>query len=124
MLIQEVLSDSILGAAITVHRELGSGLLESAYEECLAREFVAAGLHFTRQAKLPFLYEGQSVDRGYRLDFIVEESVVVEVKSVESLAHIHEAQILTYLKLSGLRVGLLLNFNVALMIDGIKRFVL
>ena len=118
------LSFNIIGAAIEVHRVLGPGLLESAYEESLCREFSLRNIAFERQVSLPVEYKGVQLDCGYRLDLVVERSVVVELKTVESLLPLHEAQLLTYLKLSKLKVGLLLNFNVALMKDGIKRLVL
>ncbi|MBX7257404.1 MAG: GxxExxY protein [Candidatus Hydrogenedentes bacterium] len=116
------IKEAIIGAAIEVHRELGPGLLESAYEECLAYELSLRGLTARRQVELPVIYKRLELDCGYRIDLIVEEAVVVELKAVEKLLPIHEAQILTYLKLSEMSVGLLLNFNVPLMRDGIKRF--
>ena len=118
------LSFNIIGAAIEVHRVLGPGLLESAYEESLCRELALRNIPFERQVPLPVEYKGVQLDCGYRLDVVVDCAVVVELKTVESLLPIHEAQLLTYLKLSRLQVGLLLNFNVALMKDGIKRLVL
>ena len=114
----------ITGAAIEVHRTIGPGLLESAYEECLAHELRLRGLEFERQVSLPVNYKGAQLDCGYRLDFLVAKSVVVELKAVDSLQAIHEAQILTYLKLGGWTVGLLINFNVPVLKDGIKRLVL
>jgi GxxExxY protein len=111
-------------AALQVHRALGPGLLESAYEHCLAFEIARRGLAVQRQLALPIVYEGERLDAGYRLDLVIEGTVIIEVKSIDALAPIHEAQILTYLKLSGLRVGLLMNFNVALFRQGLKRFVL
>ena len=117
-------TERILGAAIAVHRELGPGLLESTYEACLAFELLDRALLIERQAALPVVYRGVHIDCGYRLDLIVERMVVVEIKAVERTLPIHEAQILTYLKLSGLQVGLLLNFNVPRMKDGIRRFIL
>ncbi|HUY92138.1 MAG TPA: GxxExxY protein [Pirellulales bacterium] len=124
MLLYEELTGEIVGAAIEVHRALGPGLLESAYEECLCREFELRRVRFQRQIALPVSYRGLQLDCGYRMDLVVEEKVVLEIKAVESLAPIHEAQLMTYLKLSGLRAGLLMNFNVVLMKDGIKRIVL
>lgn len=115
------ITEAIIGAAIEVHRELGPGLLESAYEECLAYELSLRGLTARRQVELPVIYKRVELDCGYRIDLIVEEAVVVELKAVEKLLPIHEAQILTYLKLSGMSVGLLLNFNVPVLRDGIKR---
>jgi len=117
-------SFDIIGAAIEVHRVLGPGLLESAYEEALCRELALRNAPFERQVPLPVAYKGMPLDCGYRLDLVVDEKVIVELKTVESLMPIHEAQLLTYLKLSGLKLGLLLNFNVRLMREGIKRLVL
>ena len=118
------ISNKIIQAAIEVHRHLGPGLLESAYEECLCYELSGMGLSFKRQQSLPVEYKGIKLDCGYRLDLVVEEKVIVEVKSVEKLLPIHQAQLLTYLRLSGLKLGLLINFNSALLKDGIKRMVL
>lgn len=120
----EQLTERIIGAAIEVHRALGPGLLESAYEACLCHELSKQGVGFQRQAEMPVVYDGVRIDCGYRLDLVVEGSVIVELKSVEELAPIHEAQLLTYLRLSGLKVGLLINFNVKLLKDGIKRRVM
>lgn len=114
-------TERIIGAAIAVHRIVGPGLLESAYEFCLAEEFTQAGLSFERQVPLPVVYRGKKLDCGYRMDFVVEGKVVVEIKCVDKLTSIHEAQLMTYLKLSGLEVGLLINFNVLLLRDGIVR---
>ena len=116
------ITEAIIGAAIEVHRELGPGLLESAYEECLCYELSLRGLSFQRQVELPVIYKGNRLDCGFRLDIVAEGSVVVELKAVEKVLPIHEAQVLTYLKLSEMTVGLLLNFNVPLMKDGVKRF--
>jgi GxxExxY protein len=124
MLLYEELTSEIVGAAIEVHRALGPGLLESAYEECLCRELELRQIQFQRQVALPVSYRGLQLDCGYRLDLVVEEKVVLEIKAVDSLAPIHQAQLMTYLRLSGLRAGLLMNFNVVLMKDGIKRIVL
>jgi GxxExxY protein len=118
------ITQKIIGAAIEVHKTIGPGLLESAYEECLAHEMRIRGLNFERQVQLPVAYKGVTLDCGYRLDFLVEKAVVVELKAVESLQPIHEAQVLTYLKLGGWTVGLLINFNVSVLRDGIKRVVL
>ncbi len=118
------LTRGIIGAAIQVHQVLGPGLLESAYEECLCRELSLRETPFERQMDLPVEYKGVKLDCGCRLDLLVANRVVVEVKAVESLHPIHEAQILTYLKLGGWDVGLLLNFNVPLMKDGVRRMVL
>jgi GxxExxY protein len=124
MLYQEDLTDKIIGAAIEVHRHLGPGLLESAYEECLCRELDLRDLSFERQKALPLEYKGIKLDCGYRIDIVVENKVALELKCVDSLTAVHEAQLLTYLRLSGLKVGLILNFHVAVMRDGIKRLVL
>ena len=117
------LTEAIIGGAIQVHRELGPGLLESAYEVCLAFELKKRGLRVEEQKPLPVIYDQVRLDCGYRMDLVVEGEVVIEVKSVDALAPIHEAQIITYLKLSGRKVGLLINFNVPLLKDGIRRFV-
>ena len=117
------LTERVIGACIEIHKTLGPGLLESAYEECLCHELHLAGLKFERQRPLPVAYKGVQLDCGYRLDVVVENKVVVELKSVDALAPIHEAQLLTYLKLSGLTVGLLINFNVPVLGRGIKRIV-
>lgn len=115
------LTGTIIAAAIVVHRELGPGLLESAYEACLAYEPREQGLNFERQKSLPVEYKRHRIDCGYRLDFLVEERVIVEIKSVKSLEPIHEAQLLSYLRLSGYKTGLLVNSNVRLLKDGIRR---
>lgn len=118
------LTGEIIGAAIAVHRELGPGLLESAYESCLAFEVAARGLKFERQKVLSLRYRGRTIGHGYRVDLLVEGLVIVEVKSVERLEAIHSAQLLAYLRLSGCRVGLLMNFNVRWLVDeGVKRLV-
>jgi GxxExxY protein len=124
MLIYEELSGQIRGAAIEVHRELGPGLLESAYEECLCYELRSRGIAYDRQLELPVKYKGLQLDCGYRIDVLVEKKIVLELKSVESLLAIQEAQLMTYLKLSGCKLGMLMNFNVVLMKDGMKRIVL
>jgi GxxExxY protein len=115
---------TVIGAAIEVHRALGPGLLESAYEECLCRELSLRKIPFERQRSLPVKYKGVSLDCGYRLDLLIADQVVVEVKAVEKLLPIHEAQLLTYLRLGGWKVGLLLNFNVPVLKQGIRRLVL
>ena len=114
----------IIGAAIEVHRALGPGLLESAYEECLCHGLYLRGLAFQRQVDLPVPYKGLKLDCGYKMDVVVEDEVVLELKSIEKILPVHEAQLLTYLKLSGKRVGLLINFNVPLLTQGIIRRVL
>ena len=118
------ISNRVIGCALEVHRVLGPGLLESAYEECLYYELQQAGVACRRQVELPVQYKGLRLDCGYRLDLVVEDTVIVELKSVETLLPIHEAQLLTYMKLSGLRTGLLMNFNERYLKDGLKRRVL
>ena len=118
---RDPLTKAILGAAIDVHRALGPGLLESVYEECLCHELTLRKLSFRRQAGLPVKYKAVSLDCGYRINLIVAERVVVELKSVESIQPIHRAQLLTYLKLTELEVGLLINFNVPALRHGIVR---
>ena len=113
-----------IGAAIEVHRVLDPGLLESAYEECLCKELVLRKVPYERQRQLPVDYKGMQLDCGYRLDLLVSDEVVVEIKAVERLLPIHQAQLLTYLKLGGWNVGLLMNFNVPVLKQGIKRVVL
>jgi len=115
------ISGKIIGCAIEVHKLLGPGLLESAYVECLFYEFQKVGLFVEKQKPLPLIYKEVKLDAGYRLDLIVEHKVIVEVKSIESLNDIHTAQVLTYLKLSGCKLGLLMNFNVLHLVDGLKR---
>ena len=117
------LTEIIIGAAIEVHRNLGPGLLESAYEACLAFELKERGLRIERQVELPLRYKEVHLDCGYRLDLLVNGVVIVEVKAVNEIAPIHHAQLTSYLKLSGCRVGLLINFNVMLLKNGIKRIV-
>ena len=117
------LSNRIIGAAIEVHKALGPGLLESAYEECLSHEFISRNFSFDRQKSLPLIYKGKKLDCGYRLDMVVENAIILELKSCEKIEPIHKAQLLTYLKLSGLHLGLILNFNTTLMRDGIVRIV-
>lgn len=118
------ISYKIIGAAYKVHSNLGPGLLESTYEICLLHELHKARLNVDRQVALPVIYEGLRLDAGYRIDLIVEDEVIVELKAVEALAPVHKAQIMTYLKLSGLKLGLLLNFNVDDMKKGIKRVIM
>ncbi len=118
---RDSLSEQVIGAAIEVHRALGPGLLESAYELCLCHELSLRGLDFRRQVELPLEYKGLKLDAGYRIDLIVRDQLVVELKSVERLQPIHDAQLLTYLKLSGVRTGLLLNLHEAVLRNGIKR---
>jgi len=113
----------IIGAAIEVHRRLGPGLLESAYEACLAYELRQLAFKIEQQKPLPFVYKDVKLDCGYRLDLVVEDSVIVEVKAIEQLAPIHDAQLLSYLRLSGKTVGLLINFHVRVLKNGLKRIV-
>ncbi|MGB9872512.1 MAG: GxxExxY protein, partial [Anaerolineae bacterium] len=117
------ITEAIIGAAIEVHRALGPGLLESAYEACLAFELAQQGLKVEQQKPLPVIYKEVRLDCGYRLDLLVEGAVIVEIKAVDHLAPIHQAQLLSYLKLSGCKVGLLINFNVQVLKEGIKRVV-
>ena len=121
---QNDVTGAVIGAAIEVHRTLGPGLLESAYEECLCRELQLRNIPFERQKPLPLTYKGTDIDCGYRLDIVVDQQVVIELKACNSLEPIHEAQLLTYLRLSGLKVGLLINFNVPVLRDGIRRLVI
>jgi GxxExxY protein len=118
------ISHEIIGAAIEVHRLLGPGLLESAYEECLSKELALRKLAVERQKPVPVVYKDVKLECGYRIDLVVEDRVVVELKSIESFAAIHEAIILTYLRLSGYRLGLLINFNVKVLKDGIRRYII
>jgi GxxExxY protein len=117
-LLHEELTERLLGAAIDVHCALGPGLLESAYEECLCHEFHLRGISFERQRQLPVSYKGVKLDCGYRLDLIVENKVILEIKCVERVLPVHEARLLTYLRMTGVRVGLILNFNVSTLIRG------
>jgi GxxExxY protein len=123
MNIEEVFK-KVLDSAFQVHTALGQGLLESAYEECLHYELIQTGLKVEKQKALPLIYKDVKLDAGYRIDLIVENSVIIEIKAVDSLADIHLAQILTYLKLSNCKLGLLVNFNVRHLKDGIKRIIL
>lgn len=115
------ITESIIKAGIEVHRALGPGLLESAYEACMAFELTDRGLNVEQQKPLPLVYRQVKLDCGYRLDLLVERTVIVEVKAVDGLAPIHQAQLLSYLRLSGCKVGLLINFNVQVLKDGIRR---
>ena len=117
------ITERIIGAAIRVHEALGPGLLESAYEACLAFELAELQLHVERQKPMPLLYRGVKLDCGYRLDLMVEKSVIVEIKAVDRLEQIHKAQLLSYLKLANCRVGLIINFNVKVLSNGITRVV-
>lgn len=124
MLVQEAITEGIIGAAIAVHTTLGPGLMESVYEECLAEEMSRRCIAFERQARLPIVYRGKTLDGHYRIDFLVENRVIVELKSLDVLLPIHRAQLLTYLRLSGKQVGLILNFNVRRLPSGLVRLVL
>ena len=119
----EQLTGQIIGAAIEVHKQLGPGLLESTYQACLCHELELRGISFECQKPLPLEYKGIKLECGYRIDLLVAGLVIVEIKSVEALAPIHEAQLLTYLKLTGVKVGLLINFNVVVLKEGIRRLV-
>jgi len=118
------LSNRVIGCAIEVHRELGPGLLESTYEQCLSHELKLNGIRFKRQHPQPVEYKGVRLDCGYRVDLLIEDKLIIELKSVEQIKGIHEAQLLTYMKLAGVKIGLLMNFNVTKLKSGIKRFVL
>jgi len=118
------ITEAIIGASIEIHKTLGPGLLESVYEECLCTELALRGVAFTRQYPVPVEYKGSKLECGYKLDLLVENQVVVEIKSVQKLMPVHEAQLLTYLRLGKWRIGLLINFNVVILKDGIKRKVL
>lgn len=117
-----LITDEIIGKSLTVHRKLGPGLLESAYQECLCHELRKSGLLVKKEVPLPIVYDDVKLDHGYRLDILVEDKVVLELKTVEALTEVHQAQILTYLKLGNFPIGYLLNFNVKLLKNGIKRY--
>jgi len=119
-----ILTGKIIGAAIEVHRTIGAGLIESVYQRCLARELELQGIPYRYEWPLPLEYKGVRLNQGYRMDLLVEEKVIVEVKSVASLAPIHEAQLLTYMKLRGVKLGLLMNFNEVILKNGIRRKIL
>ena len=121
---ENILAKTIIGKSLEVHKALGPGLLESAYEECLSYELDNSGLYIERQKALPIIYKELKLEHGYRADIVVENKVIIEIKSVEALADIHIAQALTYLKFSKLRLALLLNFNVKLLKDGIRRLIM
>ena len=120
----EQLSKEIIGCAIEVHKNIGPGMLESAYEECLAYELKQKGLNFERQKPVPVHYKEIKLDCGYRIDLLVEKLIILELKSIDSLSKIHTAQILTYMRFANIKTGLLINFNVTVLKNGIKRFVL
>jgi GxxExxY protein len=118
------LTEAIIGAAMEVHRALGPGLLESTYEMCLSRELAIRGIPFERQVPIPVRYKGVKLDCGYRADIVVDGTILLEIKAIDSLLSIHDAQLLSYLKLGGWKIGLLINFNVVLLKDGLRRRVL
>ena len=118
---RDPLTKGIIGAAIEVHRNLGPGLLEAAYEQCLCHELASQGIEFKRQVSVPVVYKGENIECGFRADLIVEDKVIVELKAMDKLHPIHQAQLLTYLKLANVGTGLLINFNVSVLKDGIKR---
>jgi GxxExxY protein len=118
------LSKKVIGCAIEVHRVLGPGLLESTYEQCMAYELQQAGISFKIQHPLPVEYKGTRLECGYRVDMLIHDKLILELKSVEDIKSIHEAQLLTYMKLSRVKIGLLINFNVRLLKSGVKRFIL
>lgn len=120
----EELTRKIIGASIEVHKSLGPGLLESAYEECLFYELTQHGLKVERQKPVPVIYKEIKLDYGYRIDLLVEDTVIVELKSIDTFAPVHEAQILTYMKFANKKIGLLINFNVTVLKNGLKRYVL
>ena len=120
----DALSNQVIGCAIEVHRVLGPGLLESTYEQCLAHELGQAGIVFKLQQALPVQYKGLRLDCGYRVDVLVQDTLILELKSIDTILGIHQAQLLTYMKLAGIKTGLLINFNVPHLKSGIKRFVL
>jgi GxxExxY protein len=122
-MIENELSNRILGYALTVHKQLGPGLLESAYQQCLYYELTNAGLYVEREKPMPVIYKEIKLDHGYRIDLLVEGKVVIEIKTVDAFADVHVAQVLTYLKLGGYRLGLLINFQVAMLKSGIKRVI-
>jgi GxxExxY protein len=123
MQIENDLATEVIGASITVHKTLGPGLLESAYKECLFYELFKKGLYVEKEKPLPLIYEEIRMDCGYRLDILVENKLIVEIKAIENLADIHLAQVLTYLKVSGCKLGLLINFNVLMLKDGVRRVI-
>jgi len=122
-LIDNKLTEKVIGCAIKVHSELGPGLLESTYEECLYYELIKNGIHTEKQKSLPIKYYDVKLDCGYRVDLFIEDKLIIEIKACESLTDVHKAQLLTYLKLSGCKLGLLINFNVIKLVNGIKRLI-
>jgi GxxExxY protein len=124
MLLAGELTDRVIGLAITVHRHTGRGLLESVYEQCLCHELEQAGVPFARQVVVPVVYRGRRIGEGFRADIIVDETVIVEIKAIATILPAHEAQLNTYLRMSGLRIGMLMNFNESRLVDGLHRLVL
>ena len=124
MLVGSALTERVIGLAIGVHKELGPGLLESVYEECLCFELAEAALGCRRQVAIPVTYRGVCLDAGFRADILVEQDLIIEIKSVDSLLSVHDAQVLTYLRMTGCRVGLLMNFTTTRLKDGLRRFVM
>ena len=124
MLLAGELTERAIGLAITVHRHTGRGLLESVYEQCLCHELEQAGVPFARQVVVPVVYRGRRIGEGFRADIIVDETVIVEIKAIATILRGHEAQLNTYLRMSGLRIGLLMNFNESRLVDGLRRLVL
>ena len=124
MLVRSELTEQVIGCAINVHKPLGPGLLESVYEECLCFELAEAGLPFKRQIALPIVYRDKVLDGGFRADIVVSNVLIIEIKSVEAIHPVHEAQLLTYLRLTRHKIGLLMNFNVLRLKDGLRRFVM
>ena len=124
MMDQDTITGKIIGCAIEVHRVLGPGLLESTYQQCLAHELRLNGIPFKLEEALPVEYKGVRLDCGYRIDVLVDDRVILELKAVEVVTGIHKAQLLTYMKLSGIKTGLLINFNVQRLVDGVERFVI
>jgi GxxExxY protein len=121
---ENLITEKIIGCAIDVHKQLGPGLLESAYEECLYYELINKELDVKKQLALPLVYKEIKLDAGYRIDLLIENKVIVEIKSVDALAEIHKAQLMTYMKLAEIKVGLLINFNVTRLKDGIVRWII
>jgi len=121
---ENLITEKIIGCAIEVHKQLGPGLLESAYEECLYFELKNIGLDVKKQLALPLVYKEIKLDAGYRIDLLVENKVIVEIKSVDTIAEIHKAQLMTYMKLASIKIGLLMNFNVTRLKDGIVRWII
>jgi len=119
----DLLSNRVIGCAIEVHKALGPGLLESAYEQCLSHELTITAIAHKTQVPMPIYYKGITLDCGYRVDLVIEDSLIIELKSVDKILGIHEAQLLTYMKLAKIKTGLLINFNVEFLKDGIKRYV-